>query len=58
MQIFKGAFQGIRNPVAHSLNHDLTADATAQYLIFASLLVRRLDQSKVVKRVDGQKAPR
>ena len=50
MQIFKGAFQGIRNPKAHSLDHDLTAQKAAQYLIFASLLLRRLDEAKVVKR--------
>lgn len=27
MQIFKGAYQGIRNPKAHSLTHDLTPNA-------------------------------
>jgi len=52
MQIFRGAFQGIRNPAAHSLNHDLTAEAAAQYLIFASLLAGRLDQAKIVKKVE------
>jgi len=56
MQIFKGAFQGIRNPAAHSLNHDLTAEATAQYLIFASLLARRLDAAKILKRAGKGKA--
>jgi uncharacterized protein (TIGR02391 family) len=50
MQIFKGAFQGIRNPKAHSLVDDLNEQKAAQYLIFASLLVRRLDEAKVVKR--------
>jgi len=50
IQIFKGAFQGIRNPKAHSLTHDLNAEKAAQYLIFASLLVRRLDEAKVVRR--------
>jgi uncharacterized protein (TIGR02391 family) len=49
MQIFKGVFQGIRNPKAHSLAHDLNPEKTAQYLIFASLLVRRLDEGKIVK---------
>jgi hypothetical protein len=49
-------FQGIRNPAAHSLNHDLTAEATAQYLIFASLLARRLDAAKILKRADKGKA--
>jgi uncharacterized protein (TIGR02391 family) len=46
MQIFKGAFQGIRNPKAHSLTHDLNPEKAAQYLIFASLLARRLDEAK------------
>jgi uncharacterized protein (TIGR02391 family) len=51
MQIFKGAFQGIRNPKAHSLAHDLNEQKAAQYLIFASLLVRRLDEARLVKKV-------
>jgi hypothetical protein len=50
MQIFKGAFQGIRNPKAHSLAHDLTEQKTAQYLVFTSLLARRLDEARVVKK--------
>ena len=49
MQIFKGAFQGIRNPKAHSLANDLNEQKAAQYLVFASLLARRLDEAKVVK---------
>jgi uncharacterized protein (TIGR02391 family) len=47
MQIYKGAFQGIRNPKAHSLEHDLTEEKAAQYLIFASLLARRIEEAKV-----------
>jgi hypothetical protein len=46
MQIFKGAYQGIRNPKAHSLTHDLTAMKAAQYLVFASLLARRIDEAR------------
>jgi uncharacterized protein (TIGR02391 family) len=49
IQIFKGAFQGIRNPKAHSLANDLNEQKAAQYLVFASLLARRLDEGKVVK---------
>ena len=45
MQIFQGAFQGIRNPKAHSLTHDLTDVKAAQYLVFASLLARRVDEA-------------
>lgn len=50
MQIFKGAFQGIRNPKAHSLTHDLTPSKAAQYLVLASLLVRRLDEANFPKK--------
>ena len=49
MQILNGSFQGIRNPKAHSLTHDLTAIKAAQYLVFASLLARRIDEAKVIK---------
>jgi len=50
MQIYKGSFQGIRNPKAHSLPHDLTQLKAAQYLVFASLLARRVDEATVIKR--------
>ncbi len=49
MQIFRGAFQGIRNPKAHSLANDLNEQKAAQYLVFASLLARRLDEAKVIE---------
>ncbi len=52
MQIFKGAYQGIRNPKAHSLTHDLTAHKAAQYLVFASLLARRIEEATQVQRRD------
>ena len=45
MQIYKGAYQGIRNPKAHSLTHDLTEIKAAQYLVFSSLLARRIEES-------------
>jgi len=45
MQIYKGAYQGIRNPKAHSLTHDLTEIKAAQYLVFASLLARRIEEA-------------
>ena len=47
IQIFKGAFQGVRNPKAHSMSHDLTPLKAAQYLVFASLLARRVDEAKI-----------
>lgn len=46
MQILAGAYLGIRNPKAHSLNHDLDAEKAAQYLVFASLLARRVYEAK------------
>lgn len=53
LQILKGAFQGIRNPKAHSLAHDLTPQKAAQYLVFASLLARRLDEARLAKPEKG-----
>ena len=48
IQILKGAFQAIRNPKAHSLATDLDKSKTAEYLIFASLLARRIEEAKKV----------
>ena len=45
----KGAFQGIRNPKAHSLANDLNKQKAAQYLVFTSLLARRLDEAKSIR---------
>jgi uncharacterized protein (TIGR02391 family) len=41
LQILSGAYAGIRNPKAHSLQHDLDEHKAAQYLVFVSLLARR-----------------
>lgn len=49
IQLFSGSYQGIRNPKAHSLNHDLTELKAAQYLIHASLLARRITEAQLVK---------
>lgn len=49
IQVFSGSYQGIRNPKAHTLDHDLTELATAQYLVFASLLARRVEESRLIK---------
>jgi len=49
IQIFKGAYQGIRNPKAHSLVHNLTEQKAAQYLVLASLLARRIEEAKFPK---------
>jgi uncharacterized protein (TIGR02391 family) len=49
IQLFSGSYQGIRNPKAHSLNHDLTEMKAAQYLVHASLLARRVSEAHQVK---------
>lgn len=49
IQLFSGSYQGIRNPKAHSLNHDLTELKAAQYLVHASLLARRVSEAQQVK---------
>lgn len=44
--IFIGVMQGIRNPKAHDTVPDPPGDVTLEYLALASLLMRRLDQSR------------
>lgn len=46
LDIYKGAYIGIRNPKAHTLDHDLTEEKAAQYLVFASLLARRVKEAQ------------
>ena len=46
LQILTGAYIGIRNPKAHSLRHDLDKKTAAQYMIFASLLARRVTEAR------------
>lgn len=48
IQIFKGVYQGVRNPKAHSLSSDLTNIEAAQYLVLASLLARRVEEAQLV----------
>lgn len=50
MHIFKGMYQGIRNPKAHSLSHDLTEEKAAQYLVMSSLMARRIEEAKLIKK--------
>ena len=49
IQMLSGAYIGIRNSKAHSLQHDLDINKAAQYLIFASLLARRVSEAKEAK---------
>lgn len=46
MQILKGVYQGVRNPKAHTLVHDLDARKAGQYLVMLSLLARRVEEAK------------
>jgi uncharacterized protein (TIGR02391 family) len=48
MMVLQGINKGTRNPRAHSLVHDLNALKTAQYLVFASLLARRVAEATAV----------
>jgi uncharacterized protein (TIGR02391 family) len=47
MMVMQGVFRGIRNPKAHSLQHDLNALKSAQYLVMASLLARRVGEAQL-----------
>ncbi|MES2699092.1 MAG: TIGR02391 family protein [Pseudomonadota bacterium] len=47
IEILKGVYKGIRNPKAHSLDHDLDKFKAAQYLILISILMRRVEDSKM-----------
>jgi|SRR5579872_808432 len=49
-KMFLGAYEGIRNPKAHSLLTDLDDVGASQYLVFASLLARRAEQAKKPRR--------
>lgn len=49
MHIYEGAMQGIRNPKAHDEVVELDPHKTLEYLGFASLLMRRADEGKLVR---------
>jgi uncharacterized protein (TIGR02391 family) len=48
MHIIQGSFIGIRNPLVHSIHHDLTEDKAAQYLVLASLLAQKITDASVI----------
>jgi len=54
--LFMGAGQGIRNSDAHEQFTPLDAEEGLEYLAFASMLMRRLDEAEV-KRTSGGVAP-
>lgn len=43
--LLQGAYQGVRNPKAHSLLTDITSIGAMQYLTLASLLARRVEEA-------------
>ncbi len=47
LQIFQGYYLGVRNPKAHSLAIKPTKKIAAQYLVFSSLLCRRIEQAQI-----------
>lgn len=52
MDMLKGLYQGVRNPKAHSLLSDLNEMTAAQYLVTASLLMRRISEATLVEPVE------
>ena len=57
LQILQGAYLGIRNPKAHTLESDLNEFKAIQYLIFASLLARRVEEANKPRQKKKQKIP-
>jgi len=53
LQIYQGVYKGIRNPKVHGLQHDLTDTKAAQYLVFASLLARRVEEATLAEPEPG-----
>ena len=45
MHLFMGAVLALRNPRAHALPDD-SPEAAVEYIVFLSLLARRVDQAK------------
>lgn len=45
IQMLLGIYQGVRNPKAHTLNMNPSQNVAAQYLVFSSLLCRRVEES-------------
>lgn len=51
--LFMGAMQGVRNPKAHDLFDQLAEERALDYLAFASLLMRRLDDAEAHPRTQS-----
>ncbi len=53
MEILKGFAKGVRNPLAHTHGQQETAQKAFEYLVFASLLCRRIDDAAPKTNADG-----
>ena len=47
IQILQGVYQGVRNPKAHTLTINPSQNVAAQYLVFSSLLCRRVEEAQL-----------
>lgn len=47
IQLLQGAYLAIRNPGAHTLVHDLDERKARQFMIMASLLIRRVKEARL-----------
>src|SRR5258706_2417822 len=52
LKILDGTYVGVRNPKAHTLANDLDQIKDAQYLVFLSLLARRVSDAKLRPKKD------
>lgn len=47
MMMLQGAYSAVRNPKAHTLRQETPSVVAAQYLVFASLLARRISEASI-----------
>ncbi len=50
LSMLKGAYMGIRNTKSHSLSHNLDPVMAAQYLVFASILARKVRNATTIRK--------
>ena len=53
MQMLSGAYQGLRNPAAHSLRLPITQQEAARQLVLSSFLAERVEACTLVREADG-----
>lgn len=49
IQMLQGVYQGVRNPKAHTLTMNPSQNVAAQYLVFSSLLCRRIEEARLTE---------